>query len=400
MAARRELESSDPLLPDDLDQASPHAALAEIVSRISLLDAAGEISEEFRSEIAAFGRLPAVSQEDVAAGVQRNLRRWWRWLATGVVPPDSDFDPLRDWARDRAAEGVGLEDLLRAFGIGGQLGWKLIRKAARPDEADLALDAAALLMEYVDRVSTVVTETYLTEREALVSEEERRARSLLEWLSRDEPLDPEHVDLAARLGVPVTAVYSPFAIVMPGRPPRRHAALARRLRMRGWSLTVTEGDRVVGLTWKPLDVGDLDEGRDVVLATAAPTPRGELGDAREELFVLLDHALRAGLRGRLQAEDQLLEILVARSPRITARLWAKIVAPLLGPEHEDLLRTLRTLVACDLDRAATSAALHIHRNTLAYRLGRISEMTGLDLDNPYDLAALYLVVGVAREVPA
>jgi DNA-binding PucR family transcriptional regulator len=45
-----------------------------------------------------------------------------------------------------------------------------------------------------------------------------------------------------------------------------------------------------------------------------------------------------------------------------------------------------------LDRGATSAALHVHRNTLAYRLRRIQEIAGLDLDDPRDLARVYLAL--------
>ena len=375
----------------------PHEGVAAIVSRISLNDAAGAMANGFRSQIDGFARLSATSQEDVGAGVQRNLRRWWHWLSTGTVPPDSDFDPLRDWARDRAADGVGLEDLLRAFGLAGQLGWQLIRRSARPDESEALLDAAGLLMEYVDRVSTVVTETYLAEREGLVSEDERRARALLERLASDGPLDAGHADLAQRLGVPLEGAYSPFAVAMPGRPPRRHAALAARLRLRGWPVAVTEGDRVAGLTWKPIDVADLDEGPDVVLVVGEPSPPSELAEALDDLPLVLAHARRAGLRGRLALEDHLLEILLGRSPHTAAQLWAKVVAPLVGPDREELLRTLRTLVACGFDRAAASAQLHVHRNTLAYRLGRIEQITGLDLDRPRDAATVYLAIAVAPE---
>jgi DNA-binding PucR family transcriptional regulator len=51
-------------------------------------------------------------------------------------------------------------------------------------------------------------------------------------------------------------------------------------------------------------------------------------------------------------------------------------------------------VACRLDRGATSAALHVHRNTLAYRLRRIQELADLDLDDPRDLACVYLATGL------
>jgi hypothetical protein len=46
----------------------------------------------------------------------------------------------------------------------------------------------------------VVTETYLAERELLVSEEERRTRSLLDRLCVDSPLDAADSELADRLG--------------------------------------------------------------------------------------------------------------------------------------------------------------------------------------------------------
>src|SRR5437588_1745703 len=114
-------------------KAGGQPSVAAIVARIPRDEATREMAEEFRAQIAAFERLSTSSQDDVSEGLQRNLRRWWRWLSTGEVPPDSDFDPLREWARARATEGVGLEDLLRAFGLAAQLGWRLIRRSARGD---------------------------------------------------------------------------------------------------------------------------------------------------------------------------------------------------------------------------------------------------------------------------
>jgi hypothetical protein len=252
-------------------------------------------------------------------------------------------------------------------------------------------------MQYVDQISTVVADTYLAEREVLVSEEERRTRSLLERLSGGDQLDPAEVALAERLGVPIEPAYTPFAIVMPGRPPGRHAALAARLRQRGWPLAVTEGDRVVGLTWRPLEVADLDEGPEVLLAIGHPTPRDGLADARDELVRLVEHGRRVGLRGLIEADDHLLELLVLRSPGVAARLRASVLEPLAGADQAEMRLTLETLLRCRFDRAATSAALHIHRNTLAYRLRRIEQITGLDLASPRDLARIYLAAEVEAD---
>ncbi|MNJ78274.1 Carbohydrate diacid regulator [compost metagenome] len=57
-----------------------------------------------------------------------------------------------------------------------------------------------------------------------------------------------------------------------------------------------------------------------------------------------------------------------------------------------LLRTLNAWFLNNVQPTATAKALYIHRNTLEYRLNRISELTGLNLAN-FD-ARLLLYVGL------
>jgi hypothetical protein len=362
---------------------------AAIVTRIPRARAAREMADEVQRRTPAFEHLSESSRAEVFSGLQRTLGRWSRFVSTGVMPPDGDFEALREWTRARAAEGVRLEDLLRSFGLAHQLGWELLRRYALSGESEVLLELVAPLARYVDQVSAVVTETYLAERDLLVSEEERRTRSLFDRLCAAAPLDAADAELAERLGVPVDRAYAAFAVALPGRPPHSHAALAARLRRAGWRLAVTQSDCVIGLTWKPLELLDLGEGHDVVLAIGAPTDRSRLADAREEVTWLAEHARRVGLRGRLSAEDHLLEIMLAGSPRLAARLRERVLEPLADEDHAELANTLRTLLECHLDRTAASAALHVHRNTLAYRLKRIEEITALDLASPHDLACVY-----------
>ncbi|RZB16777.1 PucR family transcriptional regulator [Streptomyces sp. F001] len=72
------------------------------------------------------------------------------------------------------------------------------------------------------------------------------------------------------------------------------------------------------------------------------------------------------------------------------------VAPLLAPAHRELARTAEVF----LDRAGqagrTAAELGVHRQTLYYRLSRVEQLTGLDLDDGEDRLLLHMALKGAR----
>jgi hypothetical protein len=387
-----------PQWPERQQRFASHRQVVDLVARIGRAEAAHEMLAEMRKQIASYERL---SDEASEAGVldtcKRNLRLWHQWLASGGEPVPAALDELRQSVRARADAGVPLEDLLHAYRIAGRLGWQILRRNAGPDEQDVLLDASELLMLYLDMLSGIVTETYLAERERLVSEEERGARELVERIVDGTPLTLEERELARRFDVPLRDCYVPFAAAIPDASPRRHATLAARLRGEG-RLAVTEGDRVFGLALAAPESGDLREGPQALLALGEETPRAELACAREELQLLVDHGRRARLSGVLTPVSHALELLLARSPRIATALCQRILDPLVrGGEGADLVHTLRTLVRCGFDRARTSRALHVHRNTLGYRVNRIEELAGIDLDSPRDVACVYLALAAEEQ---
>ncbi|HEX5145843.1 MAG TPA: hypothetical protein VFV85_02380, partial [Conexibacter sp.] len=250
--------------------------MVDLVARIGRSEAAREMLAEMRKQIASYERL---SEEASEAGVldtcERNLRLWQQWIASGGELPEPALDELRHSVRDRAGAGVPLEYLLHAYRIAGRLGWQILRRAAGPDEQAVLLDASELVMLYVDLLSEVVTETYLAERQPLASEEERGARELVARIADATPLTVDERELARRLDVPLRDRYVPFAAAIPDASPRRHAALAARLRG-GGRVAVTEGDRVFGLALVAPAVEDLGEGPQALLALGEETPRAEL----------------------------------------------------------------------------------------------------------------------------
>ena len=67
-----------------------------------------------------------------------------------------------------------------------------------------------------------------------------------------------------------------------------------------------------------------------------------------------------------------------------ARFFRKTLGKLVshdGDKNAELVDTLEAFFACHGNLSQTAGLLHIHRNTLAYRLERIAEITQLDLDD-------------------
>ncbi|MEU1113417.1 helix-turn-helix domain-containing protein [Streptomyces sp. NPDC005866] len=72
------------------------------------------------------------------------------------------------------------------------------------------------------------------------------------------------------------------------------------------------------------------------------------------------------------------------------------VTVLLTPAHRELARTAEAYLDCAGQAGRTAAALGIHRQTLYYRLSRVEQLTGLDLDDGEDRLLLHMALKGAR----
>ncbi|MFE7360521.1 PucR family transcriptional regulator [[Kitasatospora] papulosa] len=88
--------------------------------------------------------------------------------------------------------------------------------------------------------------------------------------------------------------------------------------------------------------------------------------------------------------------LLAALPRTPGTAPDQAVRTLLAPAHAELARTAEVF----LDRAGqasrTASELGIHRQTLYYRLARVQQLTGLDLNDGEDRLLLHMALKAAR----
>ncbi|MEU0662836.1 PucR family transcriptional regulator, partial [Streptomyces lavendulocolor] len=74
----------------------------------------------------------------------------------------------------------------------------------------------------------------------------------------------------------------------------------------------------------------------------------------------------------------------------------RAVRALLAPAHTELARTAEVFLDNAGQAGRTAAALGIHRQTLYYRLSRVENLTGLDLDEGEDRLLLHMALKTAR----
>jgi hypothetical protein len=72
------------------------------------------------------------------------------------------------------------------------------------------------------------------------------------------------------------------------------------------------------------------------------------------------------------------------------------VRTLLSPAHRDLAHTAEVYLDCAGQAGRTAAELGIHRQTLYYRLSRVEQLTGLDLDDGEDRLLLHMTLKGTR----
>lgn len=360
------------------------------IRRVDRAAAMRAMAKRLRAEIPSARRLDTGQLEATLEQLMSvNTRAFVRCVREGRSPDERELAPIRWAARQQAAEGMPLEDFTHALRIGERILWHELSQAASPAEREALPAAAGLLMGYMDALAVEATRTY-PGRPTGSTDDERDLRRLLDVLCSEDAAAADERQLAERIGLGIDDGYVPFAAAAPGATPDQHAQLAARLRT-GRGLAVSEGERVVGLLPRGALPPTTDNG--AVVAVGELTARVRLPEALAELRLLIDvGALPAGRPVRVG--DFLPELLLARSPRLSAAVRERVLGPLedyARRRRNDLLETLATFVELDLDRRRAAAALHVHRNTLDYRLRRVEELTGLDLSRSRDL----VLVGLA-----
>jgi PucR C-terminal helix-turn-helix domain/GGDEF-like domain len=202
-----------------LDAPAPAPApAAELLREVAarLLGQADEIAwtmiGAYEAEIPAYAGIsdPAL-KEDVHSVSSALVRSWLTVMSRGESVDPELLAPMLEGARRRAAQGIDLQSMLRAYRVGIRVMWGEITASAVWHERRLEgvmAQVAAWALDYADKISTAVAAAYLEETEQLAREREHRRSALLnailagpagETIDRPAELECRHSVAVARV---------------------------------------------------------------------------------------------------------------------------------------------------------------------------------------------------------
>jgi PucR C-terminal helix-turn-helix domain/GGDEF-like domain len=338
-------------------------------------------------------------------------------LASGRAPSSADFPTTAGHAARRVLAGISLEDFLKAFRIGQAVLWDHVRSAADglPGGSNAALTVVGHLMATIEAASSAAARGYVEAGTLRATDAARVDRDLVEDLlaGRTALAETRTETLAGAGLVPGSRLL--VGVGLPRDPegtapllPEAAELLSRAVAQSVGGIVVVRQDEVVAVV--PVDVlGEatalsrltrLTEslaGRGIPVAFGFSTVRAGLGEVPGAYHEAQLALARLGHRAGLLALSSLstLDYLVTR-PDETAR---QLVRPELRTFIEDdtreggvLVDTLLKYVAADMNARAAAVHLHVHVNTIYYRIDRISERTGQDLRRLDEVIDLLLAV--------
>lgn len=149
-------------------------------------------------------------------------------------------------------------------------------------------------------------------------------------------------------------------------------------------------------------IGTFREEVDPALPVGLSDPLGDASrvpDAYREAQWALQGAKDAGKSLARYAEDSTLSPFMPRSLSEAARAIEHVLGPILdydATHGSRLVASLQAWLSCDRSWQKAADALHVHRQTLIYRMRRVEELTGRRLDSSKNLAELWLALQAAE----
>ncbi|MET7795126.1 PucR family transcriptional regulator [Streptomyces decoyicus] len=363
-------------------QQAAEEALAAVID--AMRAQADEVGYRLHTSLA--DRIPsyrAVPRELIEEVWARHFRRALAVLRDGSVPAPEDIDEA-DVARDRAARGVPLGDGLRAFrGALGAIRDLFLSEAARHGlDPLLIVERTKALWELADTESLQIASVHRQAEVTAALFDARRRADFLRGLLYGTLSTVEIHSGAAIYGLDPSQRYRAIRALPRGGLglDRLGQALETLCRPHGRTAMLAVLDETIaGVVEARPVIGELE----VTAGLGPPTELGEVHRSFRTAGRLLDAAGAYGLSGVHDLGDLSWRAAVVAEPELSRMLLARYLRPLEAEGEFGTLieESVRLYLETGRHFGDVARILHVHVNTVRYRLRRFEELTGARLDS-------------------
>ena len=361
--------------------------------RPALPDLAQHIIVAIGREVPAYARpLEGPFGRALRVGVERALARFVDAIERPGAGDGGAREIYVELGRGEMCAGRSLDALLSAYRIGARLAWERFVAAgeAAGHEPRTLYRLASAIFDYIDGISAESVEGFTEERAAAEGERQRRRRALARLLARDDVSGEEVHDLARLAGWTRPELVA--ALVVGDATGEEPDADRLASRMGGGVIAAAEGALAIAWVPDPEAPGrrtQLESGLDGVPAALGPAVALgraplSLARARAAHALVLDGVVDGD--GLVVADEHLPALLLHGGDRsLAADLAAGALAPLdeLRPGARGRLRaTLRAWLDHPGQVTRVAGELHVHPQTVRYRVAQLRELFGDRLEDP------------------
>ena len=386
------------------------ALLREVAEQLdSQADAiAATMVRTYEAEIPTYRSIADASlRDDVHSVSAAMVRLWLTVMATGHPIDASLLAPLTEGARRRAAQGIEMEPMLRAYRIGIRVMWSEIIASStwhgRALQGIMGL-IATWALDFADRISTAVAAAYTDEAAHVAREREHRRSGLLNIIlagpSSDQRHGPEelgapHCVVLAKLpsGLPLTTLEGIGSLlekhVNASLWTVRHCSVVAVVEMPNVSDREQLRQRLSRLTFDgaapAFGVGDRAEGPEETRQSYA-----EAADALE-----IGPKIAPTTYPVFDYRDLAPVIALLADPTRARRFAATALQPLTPMlDRKWTLATVEAYLSRQGRLKEVAAALGVHQNTVKYRLNELRPLLDSTISDGNRAATLLLALRV------
>lgn len=353
--------------------------------------AAEEVIDAIQREVPEYARPnDDTYTSTVRRAVHQAVQQFVLQIADPGTPRETTAQLFRGIGRIEAAEGRSLEPLQSALRLGARVTWRMLcEQAVRGSlSIDVIGPVGEALFLYLDELAAACSEGFTQASAEVAGELDRRRRRLLDLIVADPPVSRDAVaELARAAG---------WAL------PRRVAVVALEDRSQDHfgPLPALPPDVLVDVARQDpcLLVPDPDgPGRAEVIERGLRGWTGALGPAvplsraasslrwARQMLALARRGMVTGGRGLIRCEEHLAQLLLSADEELARVLSAVRLAPLAGLRpvaQEVVAETLLAWLQNAGNARLAAGQLHVHPQTVRYRLRQIQELFGPVLAEP------------------